>query len=79
MAFVAGDYPTKVVQPGEEPFDLPAAAIAPERPPILGARTAAPAAMRRNHLNPAFLPQAGVECVTVIRLVADEVRRRSLR
>lgn len=79
MPFVAGDDAAEVVQPGKEPFDLPAAAIASQRSPILGARTAAPAAMRRDHLDPAFLPQACIESVTIIRLVADEVRRVLLR
>lgn len=79
MAFVACHDAPEVVQPREEAFDLPAAAIAPECPPILGGPAAAPPAMRRDHLNPALLAQARVEGVAIIRLVADEVRRVLVR
>lgn len=51
MALIADDQAPKVSQPGEEALDLPAAAVAAQRPPILGLGTHPSAAMRRDHLD----------------------------
>ena len=58
-------------EPGEEPLDAPAVAVATELPAILG--LAFPRGeVRRDHLD-AHLGELSVERVAVARLVADEL------
>ena len=54
------DEPAIVVEPGEEPFDLPATFPAAERTPILR-RNFASAAMSRDQFDPEGLKQVPVE------------------
>ena len=49
VIFPAGDPSARVVEPGEEAFNLPAARVPAQRPAVLSA--AAPRAIRRNHLD----------------------------
>src|SRR5918994_4594529 len=60
----------RVVEPGEEPFDLPAPFRASERPAILGA--AAVLAMGGDHFDAVGGPQLLVEPVTVVAAIADQ-------
>ena len=73
MVFPAGDGPARVVEPGEEPFDFPAAAIASEGPPIL--RRPSARAVGRDHLDAVLVAELGVEPVAVIAAVADQSSR----
>lgn len=74
MAFIARDQATKVLQPGEEAFDLPAAAVATELASIL--RLAPAAAVRRNQLDVALRGQPRVQPIRIVGLVADQSDRR---
>lgn len=72
MPLVARHQAPEVLQPPEEPFDLPAAAVAAELPPVL--LVVAPGtAVGRDELDPA-LGQPGIELVAVVALVADQAR-----
>ena len=73
MSFPARHDATKVVEPGKETFDFPAAARAPQGPPIL--RTDAPTTVRRNHLDAIRLHQGVIERVAVVPAIADQSRR----
>ena len=73
MTLPAGDDTARVVEPGEEPFDLPASARASEWSSILGASAAAP--IRGDHLNAVRRHQHVVERVAVVAAFADQTRR----
>ena len=75
MALIADDQTAEVAEPGEEPLDLPAAAIAPERAAILRLGAHPPAAVGRDHLHPE-LRQGHVERVRIIRPVTNEALRQ---
>ena len=66
--------PTRVVEPGEEPFDLPAPSATAEGPPILGRRAAPAVTMRGDHLDVVAFPEQRVERITVVSAVADQSR-----
>ena len=71
--FVPGDQTTRVLQPGEEPFDAPPSTITAEGAAVLGDVDAV-AAMRGDQLNPA-VRELAVEAVAVIGSVADQAQR----
>jgi len=71
--FVAGDESTKVLQPREEPFDLPAAPIAPERSAVLR-EVDAIRVMGRDQFDAAG-GEGVVESIAVVRRIANEPRR----
>src|SRR5689334_873029 len=73
VVLVAHHQAPEIVQPGEEPFDFPAAAVAPQRPAILGAplRTAI-AAVRCNHLCPVRTPHLFIQRVAIVSFVANQ-------
>ena len=60
VMFPASDDATRVVKPSKQAFDLPAAAVATQRPAVLGSR-AAMRAMRRDHLDAVGRRQMRVE------------------
>lgn len=66
--FPAGDEAARVVEPGKEPFDFPAALRASQRPAVLRLR-AAPT-IRRDHLDAVLRHQQVVESIAVIAAVA---------
>ena len=57
VALPAGDHAAAVVEPGKEPFDLPAALRAAQRPAVLGLRAAA--TIRGDHLDAVLRHAAG--------------------
>ena len=59
------------LEPGKEPFDEPAALVAPQMPTVLGLKFAR-RSMRGNHVHP-VLREVRIEPVTVIRPIANEV------
>lgn len=72
MVFPSVHQPPKRVQPGEEALHAPSPAVAPQRTAIL--RRPFPSAnVGRDQLDSVLLPEALVEPVRVVRLVADEV------
>src|SRR3972149_10038962 len=66
----ASDQSAEVMQPGEEPFDLPAAAIAAEFSAILGSILAV-AAIRSDHADAVLAPQLSVERIAVVSRIAN--------
>jgi hypothetical protein len=73
VIFPAGDQSARVVEPGEEAFNLPAATVPAQGPAVLGA--AAPRAIRRNHLDAVVVAQLHIEQVAVVAAIADEAGR----
>lgn len=74
MVFPAGHQAARVVKPGEEAFDFPAATIAAKGPPILGHPTAPP--VRRDHLDAVLRAELRIEAVAVVAAIADQARRQ---
>ena len=70
MKFVPYDDTPEVLQPGEQPFNLPSTSVAPQRPPILSLGPFLP--VRGNHFNTPVRFQLGVELVAVVGLISDE-------
>src|SRR6266568_1981174 len=73
MTFPARDETTRVVEPREEPFDLPASARATERTAILRGPSTPPVC--RDHLDAVLGHQTFVEGIAVVAAVADQARR----
>jgi hypothetical protein len=71
MKVEAHRYPPEVMEPREQPLDLPAALVAAELPPVLRPRLLPVLAVRRDQLD-ALLCQFLVERVGVVSLVAYE-------
>ena len=72
VTFMACDEASVVLEPRKEALDLPAVAIAAKGSAVLGRRAPSTLAMRRDHLDPAFPPQAFVEPVTIVGAIADQ-------
>ena len=69
--FPAGDQTARVVEPGEDAFDLPAAFGAAERAAVLRGDPAT-ATMARDHLDAIVRAQLRVERITVVAAIADQ-------
>ncbi len=69
----ARDEASRVVEPGKETFDAPAASVASEGAAILCGP--APRAIGRDHLDTVLIAQLCIEEVAVVAAVADESRR----
>jgi len=67
----ADHQPTKVVQPGKEPFHSPTPAVAPQGTAILR-RVPALATMRCDHLNSITVGQITIQAVAVVSFIADQ-------
>jgi len=63
--------PTKVLQPGEQPLNLPSPYVTSQRSPVLGLGFLPVRPMRRNHLD-TLVFQPFVQRVTIISLVTDQ-------
>ena len=77
MKFVPYYKATKVLQPCKQAFDLPAAAIPPQRPTVLRFGPLFP--VRGYHFDTPILFQFGVKLVAVISLVANQAARQFIR
>src|SRR5690242_15386090 len=71
IALIADHEPPEIAQPGEEPFDLPAAAIPAERAAVLRFGAHASTAMWRDHLHPE-LGQCPIKAVGIIGAISNE-------
>ena len=71
LMFPSRDQAAEVVEPGEEPFDLPAAAVAPQLPAVLGGFSAAIVLVGCDQLDTVLLPKALVQRIAVVGAVAD--------
>lgn len=72
MILVANSKATKIVQPSEQPFDLPAPLIPPQGAAILGLPSVTP--IGSDHLNPSPF-QFRVQLIAVVSLVANQPLR----
>ena len=73
MVFVAHHQASKVEQPCEESFNLPATAVSPQASTVLCATAAS--SIRCNHFRAVFVQQLFVESVAVIRFIPDQLLR----
>ena len=71
MVFMADQYTSEVLPPGEQPFHLPAAPIPTERAAILGFGAFTIRSVRRNHLGP-YRRQSHIQGVALVRLIANQ-------
>lgn len=76
VILIANGHPAKVVEPGKESFDLPAATVAAQRPKVLG--LAPIAAVGSYHLDPKLCLHLFVQAVAVVSLVSDQPLRVAL-
>ena len=74
MTFPACDDPARIVEPGEQPLDLPSATVASEWAPILSMCPAI-RSIGRDELNPEVVAQVAIEWVTVVPAIADQAGR----
>jgi hypothetical protein len=74
VVLIARQKASKVLQPSEEAFDLPAPAVARQLPAVLG-DVRAGRAMGRDELDPARC-QMHIERIAVIAAIADEAGRQ---
>jgi hypothetical protein len=75
MTFPTYDQAPEVLQPCEEPLDLPSAFVAPKFSPVLAVGSCAIATMRRDQFDSVLLGQKIIQCVAVIA----PIRNQSLR
>jgi hypothetical protein len=72
VAIPAGRDAAVVEEPGEQPLDLPASPVAAQHPAVLGVRTLAVRAMRRDQLDSSLLAKARVERIAVVSTVSNK-------
>jgi hypothetical protein len=72
MVLMVHQHAPQVLQPGAQPFHLPAALVPAEGSVILGFGAFAVRSVRRNELGPQGR-QGEVEGVTIVRLIAGSV------
>src|ERR1700676_952984 len=73
LVFPARDEPPRVVKPGKQAFDFPAAARAAQRAAIL--RAAALTPVRGDHLDPVGGHEGRIKRITVVAAVDDQARQ----
>ena len=71
VIFPAANQSAEVVQPSEEAFDFPAAAVTTQFATVLGVLPAAIVLVGRDEPDAVFLPQALVQRIAVVGAVAD--------
>src|ERR1700688_2652445 len=79
VIFPAHHDAAKIMKPGEQAFDFPAAAVATQRAAVLRDRFAAVPAVRRDQLHAQSFAQALVQRIAVVGFVADQSRGSSGR
>jgi len=70
VVFPSGDETSEGVQPGEEPFDIPASLVAAKLAPVLGLAPAP--AVGRNHLDAVLSCKMLIQSVRVVCFIADQ-------
>ncbi len=76
MVLPAGDHAAVVVQPGEQPLDVPAMTVPSQSASIVSRGSAALQGVRRDQFDAVLLAQACVERIAVVGLVPNQSRRR---
>jgi hypothetical protein len=77
MVLVTHQNPTEVLQPREQPLDLPPPLVPAQAAPVLRPRLLPIRLVRRNQLH-LLLPKLFIKRVGVISLIADEALRRGV-
>ncbi len=72
VVFLADDHATKIMKPGEQTLDFPAAAVAAEHAAILRGFPAACAVVRSNQLHPEAFANLHIQWIAVVSAVADQ-------
>src|SRR3989442_8837115 len=72
MTFPTHQQASEVLQPGEEPVDLPAAFVTPEFSPVLAVPSGAITTVRGDQLDAVPLGKPIDHCVAVISLIANQ-------
>jgi len=75
VVFPARDEPSRVVQPGKESLDLPAAAVAAQRTTVLRGGIHAAHVVGSDQLDAVAVAQLLIQSLTVVGPVADHFRR----
>src|ERR1039458_887916 len=76
VTFPAAADPAKVLQPGEQPLNLPSPQVAAQRPPILGSLSAA--TVGGNHLDAMFALQPLIQPIAVGGTISDPAFRQGV-
>jgi len=71
VIFPASDQSAEIMEPSEEAFDFPAAAVAAQFTAVLCVLVAAVVFVWRDELDAVFLPQALIERIAIVGAVAD--------
>ena len=79
MIFITNNNTTEVLEPGKQPLHLPSLLIPSQRSTVLRNRLFPVIFMRGDHFNSAFLGQAIIQLVAVIRSVANYFSRYMLK
>ena len=75
MVLISNNNSPEVLKPSKQAFDFPSTPITPELSAILGRRPFTSSAVRRDHLNAAFLQKLLIKAVTVIGFIANKLVR----
>jgi hypothetical protein len=75
MVFVSNNKTPEVLEPGKEPFDLPATSITSKFATILGAPFLSAFAMWRDHFNATFIAKRLIKFVAIVGLIPDNFIR----
>ena len=76
MILPTGDQPTKVMQPGKQPFNLPTPAVAPQLPPVLRLGLSPVDFVGRDQLDAVRLLQPLIQRIAVVSAIANHSLRR---
>ena len=71
VVLLSGDQAPEVLQPGEEPLDLPTPHVASQGSAVLGSPTPT-RWLGSDHLDASFLQETLIEVIAVVGLVADQ-------
>jgi len=74
VTFPAATDPAKVLQPGEQPLDLPTPQVAAQRPSILGSLSSA--TVGGNQFDTLFSSQPLIQAIAVVSTISDYVFRQ---
>jgi hypothetical protein len=72
VSLVSSDEPAEVVEPGEEPLDLPAPPVASEGTAVLGRGPRAVPPVGRDQLDASLFPEPLGQGIAVVGLVSDQ-------
>ena len=75
VVFPANDDATKIMKPGKQAFDFPATPVAAQHAAVLGDRSAAVPAVRRDQLHMEMFAYPLIQRIAVVGFIADQSLR----